>query len=143
MATILVYATEADLATWTGAATPSNASALLRSASLLVRQATGSATYDYDDDGAPTDADVIDAMRDATCAQAAALAANGIDPAAGVAGASGAVQASSIGSASVTYAVSSDAAGRRQALLTTLTTEAEMILRDAGLLGYPLSYLEG
>lgn len=137
MASILLFATAAQLTAWPGYTNPANVSvdALLRAASLRVAEATKTAFYDVDSLGAPTDADLIDAMRDATCAQAAALAANRIDPAGGVAGASGAVQASSIGSASVQYAVASNAGSTRQALLTTLTDEAAMILRNAGLLG--------
>ncbi len=143
MATIYVYATTDDLATWTGSAPPANGEQLLRSASLLVRRNTVAAVYDVDEDGAPTDADVIDALSQATCAQAAAMAAAGIDPLAGVAGASAAVQATSIGSASVQYAVAADASARRQALLEQLTEEAAMILRDAGLLNGPIEMAWG
>jgi hypothetical protein len=84
--------------------------------------------------GVPTDQDAIDAFRDATCAQAAAMAANGVDPLAGPAGTGGAVQQSAIGSANVTYAVAANTAELRQQLLTRLTSEAEMILAEAGAL---------
>jgi hypothetical protein len=143
VATILVYATSSDLATWTGSAAPTNADALLRTASMLVRRQTRTAVYDVDTAGAPTDADTLAAFNQATCAQAAAMAANNVDPAAGVAGASGAVQSTSIGTASITYAVAGDAAASRQALLTELCSEAAMILDDAGLLGQLPIMLEG
>lgn len=139
MAAILLFATADQLTSWAGYSNPQSISvdALLRSASLRVAEAVKTAIYDVDDLGAPTDADLVDAMRDATCAQAAAMAANGVNPAGGVAGASGAVQASSIGSASVQYAVASNAGSTRQALLTQLTDEAAMILSNAGLIGVP------
>jgi hypothetical protein len=137
VATIQLFATTTDLTAWPGFANPASIDldALVRAASLIVGQATVSAVYDVDDDGVATGTDEIDALRDATCAQAAALAANSVNPTAGVAGASGAVQASSIGSASVQYAVAADAGAQRQALLTQLTGEAAMILRGAGLTG--------
>ncbi len=132
-----LYATSDDLTAWAGFSNPQsiNLDALLRTASLRVREATYAAIYDVDDNGAATGQTEIDALRDATCAHATAMAVNGINPAGGVAGASGAVQATSIGSASVQYAVASDAADQRQALMTGLSTEAEMILREAGLIG--------
>lgn len=137
MASILLFATAEDVTSWPGYANPAGVSvdALLRSASLRVAEATKTAIYDVDDLGAPTDTDLVDALRDATCAQAAALAVNGVNPAGGVAGASGAVQATSIGSASVQYAVAGNAGATRQALLTQLSDEAAMILRNAGLIG--------
>lgn len=135
MASILIYATASDLAAWTGSAAPANSVALLRSASLTVRRGTLSAVYLVDSDGAPTNTDDLDAFRDATCAQAAALAANGIDPAAGPGGDLGMIQSTSIGSASVTFASDSATAGLRRSLLTDLCPEAAEILSSAGLTG--------
>ncbi len=137
MAAILTYATSDDLATWTGATAPSNASALLRTSSLIVRRATMTATYATDEPGLPTDADVVDALRDATCAQAAALAANDVDPAGAAAGAAGEIASSSIGSASVSFATDADTSALTRSLLSDLTSEAAMILGNAGLLGQP------
>lgn len=133
MASILVYATSGDLATWTGAAAPDNATTLLRTASLLVRKATRAAIYNVDSTGAPTDTDVIDAFRDATCAQAAAMDANDVDPLAGQAGASQEVASTSIGSASVSFANGSADTSAAD-LLSDLCSEAAMILGEAGLL---------
>ncbi len=134
MASLPSYATSGDLATWLDSVAPANATALLRTSSLLVTQAARSAVYDVDDDGNATDQDVIDALRDATCAHAAALSENGITPAAGPAGVTGPVQASGIGSGSVTFAAPANAAGLAQDLLTSLAPEAAMILYQAGLL---------
>lgn len=133
MASLPVYATSGELATWTNSVAPTDAAALLRTASILVSQATLSAVYAVDDDGNATDQDVIDALRDATCAHAAALSANGIAPAAGPAGVTGPVSASGIGSGSVTFAAPANAAGLAQSLLTELAPEAAMILFQAGL----------
>lgn len=131
---MLVYATPEQLAAWTDTASPANAAQLLRSASLLITDAIANAVYDVDGTGLPTDSDKVDALSDATCAQAAAWAALGIDPAAGPAGVTGAVQSSSIAGGSVSYAVSSTAGDDRAAAAARLTGEALLILRQAGLL---------
>ncbi len=138
MASILLYADADDYAAWPGPTpTVSTVAALLRSASLAVRRNTMTAVYAVDDDGLPTDTDDIDAMRDATCAQASALAANSIDPAAGPGGDLGMVQATSIGSASISFVTDSATAGLRRSLLTDLCPEAFEILSNAGLTGQP------
>lgn len=135
MTGIVIYATSAELATWTGTAAPANAAALLRAASLRVREATSSALYETDATGKPTDADLLQAVKDATCSHAAALAAAGIDPAA--AGTDAQVASTSIGSASVSYAGADGAAKARLALTYSLCPEGVTILRDAGLYGNP------
>ncbi|WP_127572774.1 hypothetical protein [Georgenia faecalis] len=128
------YATPADLATgdWLED-TPANAARLLRAASTLVANATRTAVYDVDTDGMPTGR-AAEAMRDATCAQAATWVALGIDPAKGRADdGSKTVAAKTIRGASFQYAVYASTAEARQAAATTLTDEAILILRDAGL----------
>lgn len=130
---MLVYATEADLAGAPWGVTPENATSLLRAASVLVRQATRTAVYDVDATGAPTDTTVAEALRDATCAQAAAWANAGVDP-------TGPVrprvkQSQSLGSGSVTYADATQVAAAVDTLRGTLTGEAALILADAGLTG--------
>jgi hypothetical protein len=130
---ILVYATSAELAIWTGASAPSNAVALLRTASILVRRATRSAVYSTGSDGAPDDDDLADVFSDATCAHAAAMAAAVVDPLA--AGTETVVASSSIGSASVSTLASPGAEAARLSLSTTLCPEATAILDDAGLIG--------
>lgn len=134
--TILVYATSSDYQSWTGNSTlPSNITLLLRTASMLVRDATKCAYYEVDASGYPTNADDVAAMRDATCSQAAALEAASVDPLA--AGTDPEVAASSIGSASVTYAGVETAAQARFRLGRRLCLEAERILSQAGLAGQP------
>lgn len=133
------YATSADLTAWTGTDAPDNVAVLLREASALVAEVTRLAVYDTDDAGLPTNDPVSVALRDATCAQAALWAATGIDPLTGAVGAasnaaSGVVSSSSIGGASVSYAVAADAADLRVAAVDSLTPSALRILRAAGLL---------
>ena len=138
---MLVYATAEDLTTWTGTAAPDNAAQLLRSASGMVRHATRAALYDTTPAGLPSDPDVADAMRDATCAQAAAWAALDVDPTSGPAGVAGQVQSSSILSGSVTYAQREGADADKVATLTGLVPDAVMVLEQAGLLdGAPVVY---
>lgn len=136
---MIVHATEAQLATWTGTAAPANAAVLLRSASLLVDRALIGAIYTTDTAGKATDATVLGALADATCAQAATWATLGIDPTAGAAGATaGQVVSKSIGSATITYdrpSTARSAAGSARAdAAVTLTDEAVQILANAGLL---------
>lgn len=62
------YATTADLANWLGTAVPTDAARTLRRASEHVERITVTAVYDVDDDGLPTDADTLTAMKNAVCA---------------------------------------------------------------------------
>lgn len=136
---VLLYANASDLAAWSGAVVPSNVDQLLRSASLLVRRATVTAFYEVTPAGLPSDDDVAEAMRDATCAQAGHWAALGIDPAGGAAGAASAPvpQSSSIGGASVTYGSAAEAGSARMAAASNLCDEAAQLLVNAGLGGHP------
>ena len=63
------YATNADLATWLGAEAPSDSARLLARASTAVDTFLIGVQYVTDDNQMPTDAVVIQAMNDATCAQ--------------------------------------------------------------------------
>ena len=132
--TIPVYADAADLTNWTGTTAPDNATTLLRTASMVVRRATKTAVYAVDDNNVPSDTDISDAFRAATCAQAAAMAANDVDPLAGQAGASQEIASTSIGSASISFAAGGSAE-MAASLLADLCSEAAMILSGAGLLG--------
>jgi len=134
---VLIYATSADLATWTGAAPPTTAAALLRMASMLVRTATVCAVYDVDETGLPADAATADAMRDATCAQAATWAALDIDPNLGIAADNGAVAAKELGTAKIQYATYEIHAKARAAAASALCPEAIAILVDADLIASP------
>lgn len=64
------YATAADLAAWLGGYPPANAAPLLARATDDIDSALVGAHYNVDADGFPTDTAVIEALRDATCAQA-------------------------------------------------------------------------
>ena len=135
---MLVYATEADLATWTGAAAPTNAVQLLRIASGLVRRATMTSVYLTDATGLPTDAATLQAFQDATCAQAATWAALALDPVKGAADDGVKVVTNkSLGSGSISYAVSPATVLARASAATDLSMEASLILWDAGLLTTP------
>lgn len=99
-----IYATSADLATYTGVAAPANATVLLREASGLVAYAIRGAVYDVDGADLPTDADLLAACVRATCIQAAAWSVNGVDPLAGRSATAQRVTAKSAAGVSVTYA---------------------------------------
>lgn len=99
-----VYATEAEYeaSPYGQAAAPADIAARLAIASRDIDELLVAAVYDTDEDQAPTDTDVAEALRDATIAQAH----YGIDPAAGLA--EGQIPAGytsvSLGSASMTRA---------------------------------------
>jgi len=138
---VLIYATSAELTTW-GVTPPTNATTLLRSASILVHRATMTAIYDVDPvTSLPVDAALVEALRDATCSQVATWSALAIDPAKGAAGAK-VVTSKSIGSASVSYAnaqaISNSAVSALADATTSLSQEALLILADAGLVGSPM-----
>lgn len=63
------YATRPELQAYTGQPPPDDAGRQLRRATQLIDEALTSATYTVDTDGQPTDAAVVAALRDATCAQ--------------------------------------------------------------------------
>ncbi|MEU0236776.1 hypothetical protein ABZ234_03730 [Nocardiopsis sp. NPDC006198] len=66
-----VYATPAELAEWLGLSEPpAGATVALRDASLAIDGLLIGAVYATDADGKPTEQKVIDALRDAVCAQA-------------------------------------------------------------------------
>jgi hypothetical protein len=129
---VLIYATPSDLVTWTGTAAPSNATSLLRSASLLVAEATVNTYYDVDTTGMPTDATIVTAFRDATCCQAAAWAALGINPAAAGVLQPGVASSKKIGTAQIDYSDSAAAADARSAAADSLVPDAYRILFLAG-----------
>lgn len=133
-----IYATADDLAEWSGAPAPANAAGLLRYASSLVEGATVNALYATDAEGYPSGTFTADTFRDATTAQAAFWAANGLDPAAGSLPVLGerVATSKSIKGASVSYdaADAAQAKGARIAALETLCGEAYLILSNAGLI---------
>ncbi|MBM4489373.1 hypothetical protein GS905_11850 [Rhodococcus hoagii] len=129
---MLVFATEDQLSSWTGAPSPLNASILLREASILVRDACKADVFDILPNGLPEDDDKREALQDATCAQAAVWAATDVNPTAGAGGLAREVVSSGIDGASVAYnTASTDAA--KAASIGTLCPSAYTILRSAGL----------
>jgi hypothetical protein len=132
---VLVYASTTDLTSWTTLPAPADAAALLRSASLLVRSSTMSAIYTTDDTGAPTDAKVLQAFKDATCAQAAYWSAANIDPSSGGISTTAPVRSKRLGSGAIEYDTSVNASvtafQAKQAATVTLCPEALMLLHQA------------
>lgn len=125
-----VYATTTDLTDgdWLDAGdVPGDAAALLRRASRRIRRLTRTAIYSVDAEGAPTDQDVANTMRDATCALVAYWVDTG-DPT----GASAAYSSMGIGTASLTRRDDQDPDSARDA------PEAVEILADAGLARPPI-----
>lgn len=120
-----MLAQPSDLATWTGTTAPTNAVPLLRSATSLVLQATASSYYAADPvTGLATDPVVLQVLNDATCIQAAAWAALGIDPLKGGVQVAGVASQKSIGTAHITYADAAMAATAKAEALTKLVPEA-------------------
>ena len=136
-----VYATSAQLAEWTGTASPGNAAQLLRSASLLVDRELLTAVYPTLDDGSPRDEGTAQVLADAVCAQAATWAALGIDPIKGAADEpqTNKVVRKTLATATIEYDRGSSqdratyAAARQQAAVE-LAPDAQQILAAAGLL---------
>jgi hypothetical protein len=128
---VLVYATDAELGAWCNPL-PDNAETLIRDASGLVRKATRNDIYDVDAAGKPTDPDVIEAFRDATCKQVAIWAANDIDSNKSVAGIEQIPASSSIAGGSVSYdgATNAEIAVARARSVQALDPLAVDILRD-------------
>lgn len=132
-----VYATVDDLEAWLQDDVPDNAPSLLRQASLQVFYATKGAFYDADAvTGAPTDATILQAFDDATCAQVAFWIAADIDPTSGAVQPASALSRTRIGTAEVSYDPNAILA------LTTARTDGALqlcelaygILEQAGLL---------
>jgi hypothetical protein len=104
----------------------------IRAASRLVRQATRCDRYEVDPAGLPVDLTISEAMRDATCAQAAMWITAGIDPGAGTAGREIGIASQSADGGSVTYS-DSISAEEIERSLRYLIAEALEILRENGL----------
>jgi hypothetical protein len=130
-----MLAQPADLAAWTGTAAPANATALLREATSMVLSATLGGYYAVDSvTGLATDPVVAQVLNDATCIQAAAWAALGIDPNLGGVVTSTIVSQKSIGSAHLSYADAASAAAAKEAALNGLVPAAMRKLAQNNLL---------
>jgi len=140
----IIYATKGQMAIWmTGnpnadaSAAPANAEVLLRSASMLVREATNRATYKVvDATGLPVAADLLAAFADATCSLATAYSKLGIDPLSGSAGFDREISSKALGAAQVAYATDNERNISRARLADgrTLNMECYLILKQAGLI---------
>jgi len=129
-------ATPQDLATWTENTAPANATALLRSATTLVLDATETAYYAVDTaTGLATDPIIITALKEATCIQAATWAAIGYNPLTGGIITATVKGSKKIGSASVTVIGAEAAAASQAGASAALVPEAIRRLRLANLLG--------
>lgn len=136
---MLLYADETDLLAWGMTELPDNAISLIRQASILVGRATSAAIYDVDGAGKPSDPDLVQALRDATCAQVEMWDAADINPvAAGVGKTAPSVIQKSLGGRSVQYADPSSSVTVVQARAEAATKLCDIsigILAAAGLLG--------
>lgn len=130
----LVYATTAELESWTGVTpdNPARATALLRRASILVQRAIRNDLYDTEPSGVPSDPDLAEAVRDATCAQTEVWLASDLDVIAGPGGQPALPTVSAIDGAQVSFDAYLTATARTGAL-TQLDNVALHILRAAGL----------
>jgi len=131
-----IFATVSDLnaAPWSlTALSAADAARMLAFASRLVSHATMSAIYDADTDGMPTDADLKEALQEATCSQVATWSALTVDPAAGAADGGTTVASKSFGGASIQYSVYASTAQARAKAATSLSQDARLILTEAGL----------
>lgn len=133
-------ASSSDYETWTGTTAPTNIDQILRSCTSLVLDASAGAYYTVDPTtGLATDTTTANALRDATCIQAAAWVQLGIDPlAGGVISKSGAVASKKIGSGQVVYdnSGSAIAAQSRADAAIGLVPDAERMLRQNNLWGF-------
>lgn len=130
---MLYFANSADFEKYADMTAPDNADRLLRLASGWVKHAVRRAQFDVAPSGMPTDPDIVDALRDATCEQVLVWVQNGVEP--GKVDRRGAVSSSSIGDGSVSFETASVVAARAEAT-TALCDTALTILEEADLVGW-------
>lgn len=132
-------ATGGDYAVWAQTTAPANIAGILRACTSLVLDETQGTVYDVDPlTGLATDPTVKGALRDATCIQAAAWVALGIDPTTGgVAQTSKAVKSKRLASGAIEYSDTEVKAvtQARAAAYTSLVPEAKRFLQQRNLLG--------
>jgi hypothetical protein len=104
---------------------------------MLVRTATATSVYGVDETGLPSDANISDAFRDATCAQVASWVGADVDPSGAGLSTTAPVRGKKLGSGSVEYdtAASSSVVAyqAKRVAAVTLCPEAFMILQQAGI----------
>ncbi|WP_156094859.1 hypothetical protein [Nocardia lijiangensis] len=131
---MLVYATPSDL---TGRLdpVPADAAALIASASTRVRDITSNDLYDITPSGLPSDPDLRQALREATCLQVVAWVEARIKPSTSALRVQ--VASQSVDGGSVAYRLPDPEAIRRAS--ENLCHEVVLVLRNAGLAsGRPL-----
>jgi len=132
-------ASSSDLTTYSPTiAPPANVNQILAECTRIVLEATEGAIYDVDTlTGLATDTQIKNALRDMTCAQAAAWIKLGIDPDLGGIPTTATKTSKKIGTAAVTYsdAEAQSVAAMRQAALVGLVPAAARIGRLNDLLG--------
>lgn len=132
-----VYASSEDYTALFGTPAPPKIDALLRSASILVRRDTMTATYATDTNGKPTEPRLVDAFKEATCSQAQFWSVNEIDPSGGGLPQTSAIQSKKIGTASLVYDTTAQGnptvVAARIDAASTLCPEAWLVLQQAGL----------
>ncbi len=129
---MLLYATEDDLGNWIGEEPEADPKPLIRKASILVGNACRNDLYDVDNAGKPSDPDLVEAMRDAVCAQVEQWVKAGYDVIAGPGGQASRKTTVAVDGASYSTDAYLTATARDQAM-TTLNADALVILRNAGL----------
>lgn len=132
---MLLYATKADVVTWLGEEPDADIDLHIRHASLLVARACRNDLYNVDAAGKPEDDDLVDAMRDAVCAQVEYWLAAGINPAAGAGGIGKVATEKTVDGVTIKYDTTSVIAASEQAAdsIRCLVDAAYTILRNAGL----------
>lgn len=134
---MLLYATGEDLTNWLGEDpdTDANIDSMLRKASSLVGRACRNDLYDVDTAGKPRDTDLVEAMRDAVCAQVEYWVLAGVNPTAGASGVGRVKVETTVDGATVKYDTTGVVAAAQSAVssIDDLTSDAIAILRNAGL----------
>lgn len=123
------YATSGDLADYLQDTPPDSADRMLARATEIIDRILMTARYATDADGEPTDADVIAALKKATCAQAAWWINTGDET-----GIAGQYQSVSIGSVSLTRGYSSKGSAAGES--ARISPDVWAALAEGGLTGH-------
>ncbi|MDV6309910.1 head-tail connector protein [Gordonia amicalis] len=132
---MLLYATTADVTTWVGEDPDVDVTPMIRKASILVGNACRNDLYDVDGAGKPSNPDLVEAMRDAVCAQVEFWVAAGVNPAKGAGSLALVKTEMTVDGATVKYDTTGVVAAAQEAAasIDSLTGDALAVLRAAGL----------
>lgn len=131
-----LYAAQSDFTQWDeGRLYETPSESILRRASGVVDGLTRHSVYEVDEDGYPTNADIADAFKEATCAQAAWW-----DETGDATGAQSQEGTMSIGSVSIGARGRSTGGGSADAADSRIAPEAVEILANAGLLNRTIAH---